>query len=131
MILPPRNRAVPKLLLRVQHVSNACDRYSFGGFTLDVDERRLFSHDGTVRLAPKAFDLLLALVRRAGQLVSKRELLRTVWADIFVEEGILTVYMATLRKELGDTSRPASYIERVSRSAMFRKTFGLTGGLQR
>lgn len=94
---------------------NACDRYSFGGFTLDVDERRLSSYGETVRLAPKAFDLLLALVRRAGQLVSKCELIRTVWADTFVEEGILSVYIATLRKELGDTARPASYIETVPR----------------
>lgn len=45
---------------------NACDRYSFGAFTLDVDERRLSSNGETVRLPPKAFDLLLALVRRAG-----------------------------------------------------------------
>ena len=60
---------------------NTCDRYSFGEFMLDVDERRLSSYGETVRLAPKAFDLLLALVRRAGQLVSKRELLRTVWAE--------------------------------------------------
>jgi DNA-binding winged helix-turn-helix (wHTH) protein len=94
---------------------NACDRYSFGDFTLDVDERRVSSYGETVRLAPKAFDLLLALVRRAGQLVGKRELLRTVWADTFVEEGILSVYIAALRKELGDTSRPASYIETVPR----------------
>jgi hypothetical protein len=44
---------------------NACNRYSFGDFTLDVHERRVSSYGETVRLAPKAFDLLLALVRRA------------------------------------------------------------------
>jgi DNA-binding winged helix-turn-helix (wHTH) protein/Flp pilus assembly protein TadD len=95
--------------------SSTCKRYSFGEFTLDVDERRLSSYGVTVHLAPKAFDLLLALVQRPGQLVSKRDLLQIVWADTFVEEGILTVYMATLRKELGDTSRPPSYLETVPR----------------
>jgi DNA-binding winged helix-turn-helix (wHTH) protein/Tfp pilus assembly protein PilF len=90
--------------------------YEFGGFMLDVAERRLSNDDGPIPLAPKAFDLLVALARRPGRLVAKQELLDTVWPESYVEEGILTVHVSALRKALGDTSRPARCIETVSRS---------------
>ena len=60
------------------------ETYSFGGSTLDVTERRISGRDGQVALAPKAFDVLVALVRRAGRLVTKKELLETVWPEAFV-----------------------------------------------
>ena len=90
--------------------------FEFGGFTLDVAERRLSQGDTAIHLAPKAFDLLGALVRDAGTLVSKRALLERVWADAFVEEGILNVHISQLRKALGDDNRRPSFIETVSRS---------------
>jgi len=90
--------------------------YTFGGFTLDVQERRLSTGTGQLAVAPRAFDLLVALVRRAGRLISKKELLDSVWPESFVEEGILTVHVSALRKLLGDTSRTPRFIETVSRS---------------
>ena len=90
--------------------------YKFGGFTLDVGERRLSSNGEYLAIAPKAFDLLVTLVRRAGRLISKQELLESVWPEAFVEEGILTVHVSALRKALCDTTRPARYIETVPRS---------------
>jgi DNA-binding winged helix-turn-helix (wHTH) protein/tetratricopeptide (TPR) repeat protein len=92
------------------------ETYTFGSFTLDVAERRLAGDAGPVALAPKAFDLLVVLVRRAGRLISKRDLLDAVWPESFVEEGILTVHVSALRKALGDTSRPPGYIETVAGS---------------
>ena len=92
------------------------ETYVFGGFILEIGERRLSQDGEHVALAPKAFDLLVALVRRAGRLISKQELLETVWPESFVEEGILTVHVSALRKALGDTSRPQRYIETVARS---------------
>ena len=92
------------------------ETYTFGGFTLDVPERRLFTSAGQLALAPKTFDLLVALVRRAGRLIGKRELLETVWSESFVEEGILSVHVSALRKALGDTSRTPRFIETVSGS---------------
>ena len=92
------------------------ETYTFGGFTLDVQERRLSRHAEHLTLAPKAFDLLVTLVRRAGRLISKTELLETVWRESFVEEGILTVHVSGLRKALGDTKRPPRFIETVARS---------------
>jgi non-specific serine/threonine protein kinase len=73
----------------------------FGAFELQPRERRLL-HDGepTV-LGPRAFNLLVALVERAGLLVSKDELLEVVWPNLVVEENNLQVQVSTLRKILG------------------------------
>jgi tetratricopeptide (TPR) repeat protein len=74
-------------------------------------------------LEPKAHEVLLALVRNAGTLVTKRELLDLVWPGSFVEEGILAVHVSGLRKALGERGR--SYIETVSRSG-YRFTGNVT-----
>lgn len=86
--------------------------YDFGTFSLDVAQRRLLCGSAAVHLPPKTFDVLTALVRRAGQLVTKRELLETVWPKVFVDDGILTVHIAAVRRALGDGKRPR-YIETV------------------
>jgi DNA-binding winged helix-turn-helix (wHTH) protein/tetratricopeptide (TPR) repeat protein len=90
--------------------------YEFGEFTLDVPERRLSRGTTSIPLAPKAFDTLVALVRRAGRLTRKRELMKLVWPDTFVEMSILTVHISALRKALSDSNREARYIETVSGS---------------
>lgn len=90
------------------------ERYGFGDFVLDVSDRRLMRGAQPVHLMPKTFDVLVALVSRSGRLVTKRELLDRVWPQVFVDEGILTVH-AALRKALGDTRRPSTHIETVSR----------------
>ena len=86
--------------------------YEFGEFTLDVGERRLTKLGQAIALAPKAYDVLVALVRNGGRLVRKGELLAAVWPDSFVEEGILAVHISQLRKALGR----GQYIETVARS---------------
>ena len=90
--------------------------FHFDEFALDVGERRLLRGAEPVRLSPKAYDVLVALVRQAGRLVTKDELLAHVWPESFVEEGILNVHVAALRKALGDDTRPPTYIETVMRS---------------
>jgi DNA-binding winged helix-turn-helix (wHTH) protein len=92
------------------------ERYQFGDVTLDAGERRLVRGRAPLHLPPKAFDVLVALVRRAGRLVTKAELLAEVWPDAFVEEGILTVHIAALRKALGGADRDATFIETIPRS---------------
>lgn len=99
--------------------------YEFGPYSLDVGERRL-SHNGQiVPLAPKTHDVLVALLRRAGTLVTKRELLDLVWRDVAVEEGVLSVYISTLRKSLGQSVEGAAYIETVPRAG-YRFAAGVT-----
>lgn len=87
--------------------------YEFGDFHLDVEER-ILSRDGeAITLAPKTFDLLLALVERPGHLLDKDELLRVVWPDAFVEETNLTSNISLLRKALGENGNGHGFIETV------------------
>src|ERR1044072_993846 len=75
--------------------------YRFGPFTLETSERVLRNGDAPVAITPKAFDILLLLVRSEGRLVSKQQLLETIWPDTFVEESTLTQNIFTLRKVIG------------------------------
>ena len=88
----------------------------FREFKLDAPERLLSREGHAIALAPKAYDVLLALVRSAGRLVTKRELLDLVWPETSVEEGILSVHISALRKALGDDEGERRYIETVSRT---------------
>lgn len=75
--------------------------YRFGSFELQPDQRPLLVDGRTAALGPRAFDVLVALVERAGQLVSKNQLLDLVWPGVVVEENNLQVQVSTLRKVLG------------------------------
>jgi DNA-binding winged helix-turn-helix (wHTH) protein len=77
-------------------------RWEFAGFHLDEGERRLLRGGREIPLPPKDFDLLVALVRRAGRLVRKEELLGSLWRDVFVEEGTLPRHVSALRKVLSE-----------------------------
>lgn len=94
----------------------AAGTYTFAGFTLDASERRLVADGRVVAVPPKAFDLLVALVERAGRLVTKQDLLDVVWPDAHVEEGILAVHVSNLRKSLGDAGPDHRFIETVSKT---------------
>ncbi len=78
--------------------------YRFDRFTLDAASRLLTDDAGTViDLTPKAVDILILLVENAGQLVSKEEVMKRVWADSFVEEANLSHHIFKLRKAVGET----------------------------
>src|SRR5258706_9482055 len=77
------------------------ERYRFGPFELQPDKRRLQKDGAAIALRPRAFDLLVALIDRAGHLVTKDELLGCVWPGVVVEEAALHVQVSALRKVLG------------------------------
>lgn len=89
--------------------------YEFDDFRLNATERLLQHRGQEISLPPKAFDLLLTLVARHGQVVTKEELLNEVWPDSFVEESNLKVYVSTLRKVLGEGTEGARFIETLPR----------------
>ena len=89
--------------------------YRFGQFALDARKHTLSRADSPVSLTPKAFDVLLFLVKNPNRLVSKEELLQAVWGDTFVEEGNLTQYISHLRKALGDNSEDTRLIVTIAR----------------
>jgi len=84
--------------------------YAFGPFVLDTRRRRLQRGNAAVPLSPKLVETLLVLVQRAGRLVAKDELLKTVWRDTIVEENNLTHAVSRLRKALGERTGDHRYI---------------------
>lgn len=89
--------------------------YEFGEYQADPLERRLIRGGTVIPVPPKAFDVLLLLVRNPGRTLEKQELMNAVWPDTFVEEGNLAQHMSLLRKALGDTAEAPQYIQTVPR----------------
>ena len=87
--------------------------FEFDDFVLAPKERLLLRGGKSIPLTAKAFDLLVTLVRRGGHLVSKDDLLRTVWPDTVVEEVNLTVNISVLRKALGGGDNGRDMIQTV------------------
>jgi predicted ATPase/DNA-binding winged helix-turn-helix (wHTH) protein len=89
----------------------AAELVSFGPFTLDRAARLLHKDEMPIDLGSRAFDILCVLVDRAGQVVTKGELLATVWEDVSVDESTLRFQVSTLRKALGDGGPDARYLQ--------------------
>jgi DNA-binding winged helix-turn-helix (wHTH) protein/TolB-like protein/Tfp pilus assembly protein PilF len=89
--------------------------FRFGSFRLYPTEHQLFRDDAAIPLAPKAFEILVYLVRHSGSLVHREELMQAVWPDSFVEETNLNVNISLLRKTLGTLPNGEPLIETVPR----------------
>lgn len=76
--------------------------YDFGAFRLDTLKRNLLHNGQDLQIKPKAFETLLFLIERRGEIVSKSELMNAVWANTFVEENNLTQQISALRKKIGE-----------------------------
>ncbi|MBX7172453.1 MAG: winged helix-turn-helix domain-containing protein [Pyrinomonadaceae bacterium] len=85
-------------------------QYKFDGFSLLPNEKLLMNGDQILPISGRAFDTLLLLVQNEGKVILKQELLETVWADTFVEEGNLAVAINSLRKALKNDENQ-KYIE--------------------
>jgi predicted ATPase/DNA-binding winged helix-turn-helix (wHTH) protein len=107
---------------RTQQMSNSLTRYdgvggrviSFGQFRLYPTQRKLLEADKPVRIGSRALDILIMLVERPGQLLSKDELMARVWPDTIVEPANLTVHVAALRRVLGDGRDGVRYVVNIS-----------------
>jgi DNA-binding winged helix-turn-helix (wHTH) protein len=75
---------------------------SFGSFRLVPSQFLLLEGDKPVQLGSRALEILIALLERPGEVISKKELLARVWPGIFVEPANLTVHISALRRALGD-----------------------------
>ena len=87
---------------------------TFGQFRLIPPQRTLLKGDRPVRLGSRAFDILVALAQRAGDVVSKNELLASAWPSTCIEEVTLRVHITTLRRILGEDKTGDRYIMSVS-----------------
>src|ERR1700688_576643 len=97
--------------MSVQQVgSPSAIRLRFGPFELNVAERSLKKANQVIPLGGRAYDILTALLERAGDVVAKSELITKAWPDVTVEEGSLRVHLSALRKALGDGQFGNKYI---------------------
>ena len=89
--------------------------YTFGPFHFERDARILLRDGKIISLTPKVAELLLVLVEKSGQVVTKDELIQAVWPDTFVEESNLTSNISIVRKQLGVHPDGGEYIETISK----------------
>ena len=88
-------------------------RLRFGPFELNVAEHCLRKANQVVPLGGRAYDILIALLEKAGEVVTKAELIAKAWPDVTVEEGSLRVHLSALRKALADGQFGNKYIANV------------------
>jgi DNA-binding winged helix-turn-helix (wHTH) protein/tetratricopeptide (TPR) repeat protein len=79
--------------------------FEFGPFRVDPEKQALLRGGELIALNPKTFQVLLVLVRHGNQIITKDELMKSVWPDTFVEETNLTRNIFALRKALGDNEQ--------------------------
>src|SRR5262245_28257252 len=84
--------------------------YEFGEFRVDGTQRRLTRDGQVVPLHSKAFDVLLVLVRNAGDDLTKEELLNAVWPGQILEESNLAVNISAIRRALGENAAQPRFI---------------------
>jgi DNA-binding winged helix-turn-helix (wHTH) protein len=75
---------------------------AFGDYRLDIERRELRRGSEIAGLEPKAFDLLVYLVRHRDRVVSKDDLPQEVWGGRIVSEAALTTRIKAVRRALGD-----------------------------
>src|SRR5689334_5044274 len=89
------------------------DVLRFGPFSLDLARASLSGPDGQVPLRPKSFDVLLYLLRNRDRVISKDELMGTVWPNVFVTENSLVQCISDIRAALGAEGQ--AFLKTVSR----------------
>lgn len=87
--------------------------FRFADFELILDQRQLQRRGGVIKLNPRYFDVLVLLLIKQGQLVTKDQFFDTVWNGVTVGDEALTQCIKTLRRVLGDNVRQPSFIETV------------------
>jgi predicted ATPase/DNA-binding winged helix-turn-helix (wHTH) protein/class 3 adenylate cyclase len=88
--------------------------FAFGPFRLFPAQQLLLEGEAPVRLGGRAWDLLIALIEKAGQVITKEALSARLWPNIVVEEGALRVHVAALRKALRDGQEGRRYIANIA-----------------
>jgi DNA-binding winged helix-turn-helix (wHTH) protein/Tol biopolymer transport system component len=89
--------------------------FEFGPFVLDPAKRSLLRDNEPQALTPKAFDVLLLLIEQRERVVSKDELLKTLWPGAFIEESNLSQQVFLLRRALNGDAEGVEYIATIPR----------------
>jgi DNA-binding winged helix-turn-helix (wHTH) protein/tetratricopeptide (TPR) repeat protein len=89
--------------------------YEFGPVRINLSTRKLIRDGECVQVQARGFDALLLLVQKRSEVVSKAELLSTIWPDTYVDESNLPVMISAIRRAIGDDGRNQKYIQTVSK----------------
>ncbi len=100
---------------RSRRIVDVCRASRFGAFEFDAQTRLLCRDGREVALPPRVLGVLELLLRRAGDVVSRQELIDTVWKDAFVTDTSLAEAVSVLRQSLGDDSQSPTYIQTLHR----------------
>jgi DNA-binding response OmpR family regulator len=83
--------------------SAAGERLEFEGLTIDIPRREVTRRGATVVLSALEFDLLVALARAPGRVLTRNQLLQQVWGwDFYGDERVVDVHIRSIRRALGD-----------------------------
>ena len=89
--------------------------YRFGDFAVDTSTRQLLDGAGEIHLSPKSFELLLMLLERRSQALSKAELQEDLWPATFVGETNLATLVAEIRRALRDSAQEPVFVRTIHR----------------
>src|SRR6266567_2818233 len=87
--------------------------FSFDDITVDCENFRVVKAGVMLTLTPRAFDVLIVLLRQPGRVVEKRELFNQVWGNTVVTDNALTKIIKEIRQTLDDDANAPRYIETV------------------
>ena len=110
----PQLEARVRAVLRRRQGSGAGSRQTVGDLTVDVAGRTASLAGRELDLSPKEFDMLVVMVDRVGEVLTKRELLAVVWREPYGgSEHTVDVHLSWLRKKLGETAQEPRYVQTV------------------
>ena len=92
--------------------------FRFSGIEVQERELRVLRDGEPLSIEPKAFKVLVCLLQRRGQLVSKDDLIRAAWGETAVTDNSLSRAIAHLRRMLEDDTREPRFIETVSTAGL-------------
>jgi DNA-binding winged helix-turn-helix (wHTH) protein len=91
------------------------DRYFVGGWLVEPEQSRLVRGSETAMLDPKAVQVLSFLAKHANEVVTKEQIIGSVWDGAFVSDEVLTTAIWSLLRALGDDAKEPRYIQTVPR----------------
>lgn len=97
---------------------NESMKYKFSDYVLDTDAHSLSHNYEDQRIEPQVFDLLLLLLKNAGDLVSKDQLIDEIWDGRIVSESAISARIAAARKVIGDDGKRQAFIRTVPRRGL-------------
>lgn len=93
-------------------------RFLFGDHVLDIERRELRRGDELIEVEPQVFDLLVYLVRNCDRVVTKDDLIASVWGGRIVSESTLSSRIAAVRRAIGDSGEQQAFIRTIARKGL-------------